>query len=354
MSEHEPQPARQAPAGLITALLCAALLIAAFVLESAAIRMPPAERWAALTTFGLLALLYTLQGSPEVYDMLGRTVQRDLRAWGTLLLVIPVLYSSYSMMVEEFRWSDLLTSLAFVLLPALAFSQSRRQRIPTLFDVVAVLYLLLSLTLGLLPDLTLPQQGGIIGFFAFSAAPLLLLLLAGRGWPGLGFTWFLSWSDLRVALLGAAALLAVLASAALAAGVVEPSGSAPAVLDELMQAVLIYFLIALPQEILFRGLIQNGIARFAEARLWRPPDTREPEKEKLAILRQPQLISLVSTALIVGAAVLYNPVSLPANPLLAFIAALGYGWVYQRTGKVTASAVTHLLVAWCWAILFLV
>jgi membrane protease YdiL (CAAX protease family) len=335
------------------------LLIAAFVLETAGIRMPPAERWAALTTFGLLALLYALQGSPEVYDMLGRAVRRDLRAWGTLLLVIPVLYSSYSIMVEEFRWNGLLTSLAFVFLPALAFSQSHRQRVPTLFDLVAVLYLLLSLTFGLLPDLTLPQQGGIIGFFAFSAAPLLLLLLAGRGWPGLGFTWFLSWSDLRMALLSAAALLAVLASAALVAGVVEPSGNAPAVLDELVQAILIYFLVALPQEILFRGLIQNGIARFAEARLWRPPDSREPEKEKLAILRQPQLISLVSTALLVGIvalynATLYNPVSVPANPLLAFIAALGYGWVYQRTGKVTASAVTHLLVAWCWAILFLV
>jgi membrane protease YdiL (CAAX protease family) len=36
---------------------------------------------------------------------------------------------------------------------------------------------------------------------------------------------------------------------------------------------------------------------------------------------------------------------------LATIAGVAYGWVYVRTGKVTASAITHALVDAVWVIL---
>ena len=36
--------------------------------------------------------------------------------------------------------------------------------------------------------------------------------------------------------------------------------------------------------------------------------------------------------------------------LLATLAGIGYGWVYARTGKITASALTHTGVNWIWGL----
>lgn len=351
MSEDTPEHRARLPGGLFTALVCAALMITAFAVATVGIRMPSNERWSALTTFTILALGYTLQGSPELYDVLGRIVRRDIRALTVLLLLIPVLYLSYGAAVNDFTWPGLLTTLAFVGLPALVFDQSGHQRTPTLFDLIAALYLLTSLALHLLPVLSLPQQGGLVDFFTLSVAPLLLLLLAARGWPGLGFTWFISSSDLRLALLGAAGLLVALVPLAILLDMAYPAVEASPVLNTLVGAVLTYFLVALPQELFFRGFVQNGIERFLESKLWRGPGSFTSARGSDRLL-QPRIIALLCSAMLSGAAY-FNPMSyLHSNLLLTIIASLGYGWIYQRTGKVTVSAITHMLVVWCWAFFF--
>ena len=35
--------------------------------------------------------------------------------------------------------------------------------------------------------------------------------------------------------------------------------------------------------------------------------------------------------------------------LLATVAGLGYGWIYRRTGKISAAAITHGAVDWVWS-----
>ncbi|MEI7772941.1 MAG: hypothetical protein WCI67_23325, partial [Chloroflexales bacterium] len=62
------------PEGLLAAVVCAGLMIGSFAVTTAHTTMPPGERWAALTTFSLLAVVYTLPGSAALYDALGRTV----------------------------------------------------------------------------------------------------------------------------------------------------------------------------------------------------------------------------------------------------------------------------------------
>lgn len=351
MSNHVPERHTGLPSGLFTALGCATLLTAAFVLATLGTPMPPSERWAALTTFVVLTLAYTLQGSPELYDVLGRTIRRDNRTLVPLLLLLPALYLSYSAAVDLFTWYGLLATCAFVGLPALAFARSGRQRTPTILDLVAALYLLISLSPHLLPALPLPQQGGQINFFHFSIAPLLLLLLAERGWPGLGFTWFISASDLRLALTTAAALLAILVPLVILDDIAQVRAHVPPTLDALRLAILLYFLVALPQEIFFRGFIQNGIERFAELKLWRGPGNLASTR-LLDTLIHPRTIGLVCAALLSGLAYFNTPSLLQGDVLLTTIASLGYGWVYQRTGKVTASAITHMLVVWCWTFFF--
>jgi membrane protease YdiL (CAAX protease family) len=355
MSDDAPVPPTRLPGGWITGLICGLVLIASFVLLTSNVVLSSGERWAAITTFSVLALLYTMQGSPGFYDLLGRTIRQDIRARVVLLSFFPTLYLTYSFVVGAFTWSGLLIALAFVALPALAFAQSRQQRTPTLFDLIAILYVLISLTFPLLPTLTLPPQDGVIGFFAFIAVPLVLVLLAARGWPGLGFTWFLSGSDLYHGLISGIAVLMVVTAAAGVFGYSQPVLGFPPVIapivDEFIIAVTVYFLYALPQEIFFRGMIQNGIARFAEVQLWRGPGSFQPGGPFGRFT--PQRIALVLATLLFALAAMFNPVAPPTNPLLVGIAGLGYGWAYQQTGKVTVSAVAHGLVLWGWELFFM-
>lgn len=338
-------------ASLPAALLFAVLFIGDFALAAFSTTMPSGERWAALTTFTLLALAYLLQGLAGLYDALGRIVRRDTRALMALVALLPALYISYSSAVDEFVWRGLVTAVIFVVLPTVALLRVRGVRDPTSLDFVAILYLWVSLDMGLIPEVPLPQQGGQVGFFYLGTVPLVLLLLAARGWSGLGFTWFLTWRDLLRALLASGVLLLLLTPLVLALGLLQPATRPLLATTLLSQAITLYFLVALPQEIIFRGVIQHGIERAAAAALRRDTGTLITRMLR-PVLRHPHTLSLLLAALIFG---VFSLNDLPAPDrafVIATLTGLGYGWVYQRTGKVTASAVTHLLVIWVWRIFF--
>ena len=90
----------------------------------------------------------------------------------------------------------------------------------------------------------------------------------------------------------------------------------------------LFLFVGIPEELLFRGVYQEAFSR-----LWTP-----------------------RTGWIV-ASVLFGLVHIvkrapPLNwqyALLATGAGLAYGWVYQRTGKLAAAAVTHGVVDWLWS-----
>ena len=86
--------------------------------------------------------------------------------------------------------------------------------------------------------------------------------------------------------------------------------------------------VGLPEEMLFRGVIQEAFTR-----LWGPRP------------------GLVLGAVVFG---LLHLLKHPSHPnwgygLLATAAGLAYGWVYQRTGKLAAAAITHGCVDWIWS-----
>lgn len=315
------------PEGLLAAVVAALLLVGAFALHVFATPMPPAERWGSLTAFSLLALGLTLPGCAALYDGLGRVVRRDWRALVALLAVAPTLYAAYALAVRELTAVGLLSAILFTAVPALAFGLARDRRQPALADAVALTYLGLALGLQLVPRLTLPQQGGLVGFFSFTLAPLLLLLFAARGWPGLGFTWRLSGRELRDALAAGllASVLAVGASTLLYGA--RPAGGPPTAGTFILSVISSYFFVALPMELLLRGGAQNGLARALAGR---------------AGPRAPWLALAAATALsaLAGAA----PGGWPAGPLAGGIAGLAAGWSYIRTGKLTAAALASGLV----------
>jgi membrane protease YdiL (CAAX protease family) len=89
------------------------------------------------------------------------------------------------------------------------------------------------------------------------------------------------------------------------------------------------------EEVLFRGIIQN----------------------LLTMRVSNNLVVLGASSIIFGIAHLNN--TTPGYPipnwgyvLMATLAGLAYGWVWQKTGKVTVSAITHMLVNLLWGLVF--
>jgi membrane protease YdiL (CAAX protease family) len=109
----------------------------------------------------------------------------------------------------------------------------------------------------------------------------------------------------------------------------------PGLLDFLVNVLAGYLLVALIEEVLFRGVIQNLlITRIGNER-----------------------VGLAIGSIIFGMAHLNNSTTGFPEPnwayvLMATIAGLAYGWVWMRTKRVTASAITHMLVNLVWDIVF--
>ncbi|MBX0329352.1 CPBP family intramembrane metalloprotease, partial [Oscillochloris sp. ZM17-4] len=89
-----------------------------------------------------------------------------------------------------------------------------------------------------------------------------------------------------------------------------------------------YFFTALPAELLLRGGLQNGVAQALRGRMgaaagWVALGAVAALTAPLGLARGGGTYRLVADLLI----------------------SLAAGWVYLRTGKVTASAVTHMFIA---------
>jgi hypothetical protein len=95
--------------------------------------------------------------------------------------------------------------------------------------------------------------------------------------------------------------------------------------------VAIFFFIAIPEEVLFRGTIHRYLERVLK---WTPRAT------------------LILSSIIFGVAHLDNPPNVGYYFVLASIAGFFYGRTYLRTGKIVPAALVHLAVDWIWSVVF--
>lgn len=221
---------------------------------------------------------------------------------------------------------------AFLLL-ALAGERQPGQP-PALFDLLAILWLWLPLEFEA-SRVTLGFSGGQVHYLVGLLLGLNAALLAFAVWrrlPGIGYR--LEWSR-AIARAGVSnflvfGLLAV--PLGLALGFIHWTYSAEKWLEVPLWLPLIFLFNALPEEIFFRGLIQN----------WLELRTRN------------RRTGLLLAALIFGAAHLNNGPPVPNWKffLLATLAGVFYGRAWQQTGSLTASALTHTLVNTGWRLFF--
>ena len=219
--------------------------------------------------------------------------------------------------------------LAYTFLPVMVAYLARDAPPPTWLDfvIIALLWFPLEFSLGhqLIPR---PAQS-VLHLTAYGVAILLALsiFLFFRRLTGMKINWPRSNRDLVNLLLGFAACAPVLIALGRAIGFLPPFHlpAQPSSARVGSQYLIILAATALPEEILFRGLIQNCIAqRFGTS-------TR----------------TVLLAAFIFGCAHLDNgPQPLPnwRYMILATIAGLAYGKVFEKSSSIFASAGLHALV----------
>jgi membrane protease YdiL (CAAX protease family) len=254
-------------------------------------------------------------------------------AW--ILAAPPLLTSVFTIAAALAGVSSLplaLLILAYTSAPVLcAYVQGAGERArPSPLDFLTVLLLWLPLEFSAGAALVPRPAQGFLHAVAYAIAILLgLVLFVGfRSIPGLKYNLPRHARDYWLPLAGFAMAAPVLAVVGIALGFIPPPHAPIQSAGRMISAAgLIFAGTALPEEILFRSLIQNLLMlRFgAGAR------------------------TLLAAAFIFGCAHLDNgPQPLPnwRYMILATIAGVAYGWVFRKASTVLSSAALHMLVDW--------
>ena len=314
-------PARPSGEAAVAAVVFGLALLAYLTANAHGV---PVARPLPLALFTLLAGGYVAFGVAEVprriTEVLGGSWVR-IFAGPAVLWAACVLYAAAAGLSVE---DHALAFGTYLAVPAaiLATGVGERGKFPWRELAVAV-----SLGLGvkyhLLPTLPVPAPNGFDASRLVGLVAGLYFFLVARPLEGIGYRWALSMRDVGIA----AAVFAAYAVIALPVGfathfiVWNPRVAAP---DVILRPIVVYLVTAVPEEFLFRGLIQNLLTRWLGVPL-----------------------GLAIGSVIFGLSHLPDP----RYAVLATIAGVAYGLVYLRTGKVTASAITHALVDTVWVVL---
>jgi membrane protease YdiL (CAAX protease family) len=223
--------------------------------------------------------------------------------------------------------------LGYTLLPTACvfFAGPNPPKTPGVLDFLAIAFLWFPLEFaGAVAHLIPRPAQGFLHSVAYGIAILLalVLFLGFRPFDGMKYRWPAKRRDWALPLTGFLTIAPVLIVVGIAIGFIPMPHLPTASATRMATAVGIIFAgTALPEEILFRSLIQNFLMlRFGAS--WK---------------------TLMVASLIFGAAHLDNGPQEQPNWryfIEATIAGVAYGRVFQRAGSVVSSAVLHMMVDW--------
>jgi membrane protease YdiL (CAAX protease family) len=230
--------------------------------------------------------------------------------------------------------TELLLRLGAFALPALLILLTTREQKSRLnfYFASAVLFIWYTVEFGAAPDVGLPIGASLIGYLKLALIVLFLYVVTlSNRLPDVGFTFSLNRRDWREVLINFALFGIIAIPIGLVTGFIKPSTVLPSLLEMIGRGVFIFLFIALPEEILFRGVIHRYLER---------------------VLRWSPVATLILSSVIFGASHLNNPPNVGYYFILATLAGIFYGRTFVRTGKVVPAALVHLAVDWMWSVLF--
>jgi uncharacterized protein len=194
---------------------------------------------------------------------------------------------------------------------------------------------IILLLLGLAVDLRWFEAAWPAGLRALNELLLVDIGLYGfvavRQLSGIGFDFHLHWSDWKSGLRELLFFTPLVLILGFALGFIHPHANRPQVGMALLRWLMIFLFTALPEELFFRGWVQNLLER-----------------------RVGRAAALVIASALFGLSH-FNKRSAHFNwryVLLATIAGIFYGRAWREHRRVAASTITHATVDWIWGLWF--
>ncbi len=292
----------------------------------------------------VLATLLSL-GLPEVVAWLRERVGRRLGR--ALLLPAAAWILAFAYGAGFGHTQDLWGLLPYLLIPVLlVFAARKTGEKPNLWDLAAIVSIWFPIELGWIGGPNLPPGHGVMGLgHVLGIVMALYAYLVVRELKDVGYHFDLSRKDVGWALVYFFMFMPIALVVGLSTGFLHVARHFPSVFELFATPIAIFLFTGIPEEVLFRGLIQNSLSqRIREKSRWHP-------------------WALILASIIFGWAHVNNQVPplvpLDLGPLgtvsvpwvyvvLATVAGIFYGLTYLRTGKVTAAAIVHALVDAVW------
>lgn len=288
---------------------------------------------AALATLALLLIPLPLLAHPPAVERLRRWVEGRPAASIGVAAALLCAYIPYWSVQGNARPAGILGLAAFVALPTALALALPRGPARGLGDALVVVAIWLPVDFRWLGGaFPWPRGGsGYVLIAPLGLGLLLYLMLVVRRLDGVGYSFRTGGDDLLAAVgaFGSFALVGI--PIGLWTGFLAPGQALPDAAAAAAKAAQIFLFTALPEETLFRGFVQGLLERWTGR----------------------AGLALGAASVLFGAAHLNNG---PAPDwryfVLASLAGWAYGWVYQRTRRIVAPALTHTLVDATWTIFF--
>lgn len=229
--------------------------------------------------------------------------------------------------------SDALLRAGAFLIPIalLALTSREQKRNLNFLFVCAVLSVWYAVEFEAFPDFPVFLVEGA-GYFQVALLPIFLFLLAVSGqFQGIGLSFRPTARGVSIVASNLILLAVVSVPVGLFSGFLVPAFAAPSPLEAAIGLLTGFVFVALPEEILFRGMI----FRYLEQ-----------------TLRLPQAGAVIVSSVVFGLAHLNNPPDIGWYFILATVAGIFYTRTYIATRNVATPAVVHTLVNWLWAMAF--
>jgi uncharacterized protein len=277
-----------------------------------------------------------LLGSDACIEKLQRRLM-DTPSWiaGTVLALV-TLYLVYAAGTGTAHVRSTLVIVLYLSMPFLLLAADRGSPRAAWLDAATIIWLWLPIELGLLRRLLPSSNPGADFRYPFAQGLAIdagiVAFAAWRRFPGIGYRFQVS----RRVFSAACKAFVLFAAIAIPLGFAIHFIRYTFAMSKLTAAPAIFLGIllftAIPEEFLFRGLIQNWL--------------------ELATRRS--TIALLTASIIFGASHLNNGPPVPNYRyfVMASVAGVFYGWAWKTTGSIMASAMTHALVDTAWSVFF--
>ncbi len=308
--------------------------------------------WALTPLLALFLWGYIGQADARLVRALRDRVGKSLVRSALPLVLLFGLFAVSLALAGAWASRPLLTVLVYLLAPwalvhlHLRFSRGKDPRLSAPL-VLAILCLWLPIEIGILPGLKLPSDRGIPVSHLLGLVSALYLFQIVARLEGMGYTYRLPGRDWSLGTKYFSIFAAVIGvPIAVSLHFIASSAEVPPIWSWPLRGLFIFFFIAVPEEILFRGILHNLLQKRLGGRLWP---------------------ALIVSSVIFGLAHSNNSdppyvaVQLPffgevlwpwVYVLLASIAGVFYGLAYVKRGKLTTAAIVHATVDLWWSLFF--